>query len=67
MYGGCVLLPHGLLFSLGFHGKDRYGRCLVHNIFHEKCLQVNFTLSQDNFILVDVISMCDMSFVFKNA
>ena len=35
-------------------------------IFDEK---VYFTLSQDNFILVDVIqvSMWDMSFVFKNA
>ena len=32
-----------------------------------KCLQVYFILSQDNFILVDVISMWDMSFVFKKA
>ena len=39
---------------------------LVHNIFDEKSLQVYFTLYQDNFILVDVISMWDMSFVFKN-
>ena len=42
-------------------------RCLVHNIFDEKCLQVYFALSQDNFILVDVIRMWGMSFVFKNA
>ena len=41
--------------------KDKVGVKMV------KCLQVYFILSQDNFILVDVISMWDMSFVFKNA
>ena len=39
---------------------------MVHNIFDAKCLQVYFTLSQDNFIFGDVISMWEMSFVFKN-
>ena len=32
-----------------------------------KCLQVYFILSQDNFILVDAISMWDMSFVLSHS
>ena len=39
---------------------------MVHIIFDTKCLHVYFTLSQDNFIFGDVISMWEMSFVFKN-
>ena len=39
---------------------------MVHNIFDSKCFQLYFTFSQDNFIFDDVISMSEMSFVFKN-
>ena len=46
--------------------KGKVG-CLLHSIFDAKCLQVYFTLSPDNFIFGDVISMWDMSFVFENA
>ena len=55
-----------LNFRLDFLiNKGKVG-VLIHNIFDGKSLQVYFTLYQDNFILVDVISMWDMSFVFKN-
>ena len=46
--------------------KGKVGVWFINYIFDAKCLQVYFTVSQNNFIFGDVISMWEMSFVFKN-